>query len=236
LKFSVLLLALGMLPVLAPAADLHLIVVNGVAEKSIEPNMLILRIESWAKAANAKKAQSLQANQFSKLKDSLEKFKIKKEDIQTDSFNVYPEYFYDQKNQTNKIVGYKVSHSFSITYRSVGTAGDFLDQIVTSASDISGVNINGVSWDSDQKAQAEKEILKEAVKAAKDRASELAKAAGVTIKATHKIQNNSVAVQAPQPMMEKAAMMMADRSAPTELSSGQIKVLAEVQMEFEIRD
>lgn len=223
-----------MLPAFAPAAEIHLIMVNGVAERSIEPNMVVLRIESWAKGSNAKKAQELQANQYSKLKSSLEKFKIKKEDVQTDSYNVYPEYFYDQKNQTNKIVGYRVSHSFSIIYRSVGTAGDFLDQIVKSAGDISGINVNGVSWDSDLKAQAEMDLLKEAVKAAKERASELAKAAGVTIKATHKIQNNTVVVQGPQPVMEKAALMMSDRSAPTELSSGQIKVRAEVQMEFEI--
>lgn len=234
MKISVFLLVLGLLPVFAPAAEIHLIMVNGVAEKSIEPNMLVLRIESWAKASNAKKAQELQAVQYNKLKNSLEKYKIKKEDVQTDSYNVNPEYVFDQKNQTNKIVGYRVSHSFSIIYRSVGTAGDFLDQIVTSASDISGISINGLSWDSDMKAQVESELLKEAVKAAKDRASELAKAAGVTIKATHKIQNISVTFQNPQPMMEKAAMIMSDRSVPTELSSGQIKVRAEVQMEFEI--
>lgn len=235
MKILIFALVFGMLPVFAPAADIHLIMVNGVAERSIEPNMLVLRVESWAKAPNAKKAQELQASQYSKLKNSLEKFKIKKEDVQTDSYNVYPEYFYDQKNQTNRIVGYRVSHTFSVIYRNVGTAGDFLDQIVKSAGDISGVNINGVAWDSDQKAEAELALLKEAVKAAKDRANELAKAAGVTIKATHKIQNNAVIVQGPQPFMEKAAtMMMSDRTAPTELSGGQIKVRAEVQMEFEI--
>lgn len=197
--------------------------------------MLVLRVESWAKASNAKKAQEMQANQFNKLRNSLDKFKIKREDVQTESFNVNPEYFYDQKNQVNRIVGYRVSHNISIIYRSVNTAGDFLDQIVTSASDISGINVNGVSWDSDQKSQTEISLLGEAVKAAKDRASELAKAAGVTIKATHKIQNNTSSVQAPQPMFEKAAaMVMSDRSAPTELSSGQIKVRVEIQMEFEI--
>ena len=224
-----------LLPTISAADDLHFIMVNGVAEKSIEPNMLIVRIESWARAANAKKAQEIQANQFNKLKTTLEKLKIKKEDIQTDSYNVNPDYVYDQKTQANKITGYKVSHNFSVIYRSVSTAGDFLDQIVTSASDSSGVNVNAVNWDSDQKAQTEISLLSDAVKAARDRATELAKAAGVTIKATHKIQNSTFSVPVGPPVFEKAAgLMMSDRSAPTELSTGQIKVRVEVQMEFSI--
>jgi uncharacterized protein YggE len=217
------------------AEEIHLISVNGVAEKSIEPNMLIVRMESWAKASSAKKAQDIQAAQFAKVKTQLEKYKIKKEDVQTDSYNVSPEYVYDQKTQTNKITGYRVNHSFSVIYRTIANAGEFLDQVVTGASDVSGVNVSGVNWDSDRKSEAELSALGDAVKAARDRANELAKAAGVTIKATHKIQNSSNATPVPRPMFERSAgLMMKSESVPTELSEGQIKVRVDVQMEFEI--
>lgn len=216
--------------------DLHLILVNGVAEKTVEPNMIIVRLDSWAKAASAKKAQEQQATQFAELKTSLGKFKIQKEDIQTEGYSVNPDYTYDQKTQTNRITGYRVSHSISVIYRKVDDAGTFLDSLVTSQKDTSGISVQSVAWDYDKKAVIESATLGDAVKNARTKAEELARAAGVRIKAVHKIQHTSYAPPVAQPMYEKAMMRMAaDGGAPpTELSSGQIKVRVDVQMEFEI--
>lgn len=216
--------------------DMHLIYVNGVAEKTVEPNMVLIHLESWAKAPTATAAQEQQALQFGKVKSSLEKFKIKKEDIQTQGFSVYPEYTYDQKAQLNKISGYRVSHSVLLTYRKTEDAGTLLDSLVTSKGEISGVNIQSVSWDYDKKAEVETATLGDAVKNARSKAEDLAKAADVIIKAVHKIQHTSYAPPVAQPMYERAAMKSMDAGvvAPTELSSGQIKVRVEVQMEFEI--
>ena len=216
--------------------DRHLIFVNGVAEKTVEPNMVVVRLESWARASSAVKAQEQQAKQFTQVKAALEKFKIKKEDIQTEGYSVNPEYTYDQKTQTNRITGYRVSHTVSAIYRKTDDAGTFLDALITSKSDSSGVSVQSVSWDYDKKAVVESATLADAVKNARAKAEELAKAAGVSIKAVHKIQHTSYAPPVAQPMYEKAMMRMsADGAGPsTELSSGQIKVRVEVQMEFEI--
>jgi uncharacterized protein YggE len=213
----------------------HVIVVNGLAERTIEPNMVILRVESWAKATSAKKAQEQQALQFTNFKKSLEKFKIKKEDIQTESYNVNPEYVYDQKTRNNRIDGYRVSHSIVVTYRKVEDAGQFLDEVVTSKGETSGINVNGVSWDSDKKAEAELSALGDAVRNARKRADELAEAAKVKIKGVHKIQHSSYNAPVARPYMAKAAMMeMSADAAPTEVAGGQIKVTVEVNLEYEI--
>ena len=213
----------------------HVIAVNGLAERTIEPNMVILRVESWAKATSAKKAQEQQALQFTNFKKSLEKFKIKKEDIQTESYNVNPEYVYDQKTRNNRIDGYRVSHSIVVTYRKVDDAGQFLDEVVTSKGETSGINVNGVSWDSDKKAEVELSALGDAVRNAKKRADELAEAAKVKIKGVHKIQHLSYNAPVSRPYMAKAAMMeMSADAAPTEVSGGQIKVTVEVNLEYEI--
>lgn len=217
-------------------SDPHLILVNGVAEKTVEPNMIVVRLDSWAKAPSAKKAQEQQAAQFSELKKELDKFRIRKDDIQTDGYSVYPEYTYDQKAQTNRITGYRVSHSISVTYRKTEEAGTFLDALVTSQKDSSGISVQSVAWDYDKKSVVESATLADAVKNARAKADELARAAGVRIKAVHKIQHTSYAPPVAQPMYEKAMMRAAaDGAAPsTELSSGQIKVRVDVQMEFEI--
>ena len=216
--------------------DLHLIYVNGVAEKTVDPNMVHINIESWAKASTAKQAQERQALLYDAIKLTIEKFKIKKEDVQTEGFSVYPEHTYDQKTQTNKMTGYKVSHRILITYRKIDDAGVVLDSLATSKGDIGGVNISSVSLDFDKKSVVENSVLAEAVKNARAKAEELAKAADVIIKTVHKIQFSSSAPPIAEPMYEKAAMrMMSDSAAPpTELSSGKIKVRVDVQMEFEI--
>lgn len=218
------------------AEDLNLIYVNGVAERSIEPNMLVVRFESWAKASSAQKAQEQQAIQYAQFKKQLDKFKIKKDDIQTESFNVSPEYVYDQKTQVNKITGYRVTHNIMVISRNVDEGGQFLDGIVTSRGEYAGLNVSSVGWDSDKKSQVELSALADAVKNARTRANELATAAGISIKGVHKIQHSTSEPPVVRPYMEKAMMSMrADSAAPpTELSSGQIKVRVEVQMEFSI--
>lgn len=217
-------------------SDRHLIMVNGSAEKTVEPNMVIVRIESWAKANTAKKAQDQQASQYTQFKNSLDRYKIKKEDVKTEGYSVNPEYTYDQKTQTNRITGYRVSHNVSVIYRKTDDVGQFLDAVVVSKNETSGIGIQSVAWDYDKKAEVESSALGDAVKDARSKAEELAKAAGVKIKAVHKIQHTSYAPPVPQPMYEKAMMMRAasDSAVSTELSSGQIKVRVDVQMEFEI--
>jgi uncharacterized protein len=141
--------------------DLHLIYVNGVAEKKVEPNMALVQLESWAKAATAKTAMDQQALQFAKLKSSLEKFKIKKEDIQTQGFTVNPEYTYDQKAQLNKITAYRVSHSLAVIYRKTDDLGTLIDSLVANKGDSSGISVQSVSWDYDKKAEVESATLGE---------------------------------------------------------------------------
>jgi uncharacterized protein YggE len=215
--------------------DLHLIFVNGVAEKTVEPDMIAVRLESWAKSNVASKAQEQQAAQFAKLKNGLEKFRIKKEDIQTEAYSVNPEYVYDQKSQQSKINGYRVSHVVMVIYRKIDDVGSFLDSMVTSRGESSGISVQNISWDSSKKAEVEVAALAEAVKNARQKASQLASAAGVQIKAVHRIQHSSGTPPGPQPMMfEAAAMKMGGAAPQTELSAGQIKVRVDVQMEFEI--
>lgn len=217
------------------AEELNLILVNGIAERTVEPNMLVVRFESWAKASSAQKAQEQQAVQYAQFKKQLDKYKIKKEDIQTESFNVSPEYVYDQKAQINKITGYRVSHNITVINRNVEEGGQFLDGIVTSRGESAGLSVSSVGWDSDKKSQVELGALADAVKNARARANELSSAAGTTIRGVHKIQHSTYSPPVAQPFMEKAMMMRADSaSPPTELPSGQIKVRVEVQMEFEI--
>ncbi|MGZ3689923.1 MAG: SIMPL domain-containing protein, partial [Pseudobdellovibrio sp.] len=159
-----------------------------------------------------------------------------KDDVQTIGFNTYPEMIYDAKLKTEKVTGYRVSHSLQIMTKNIEEVGELLDAVVTNKGEAAGVNVNGISWDSDKKTEAEASVLQDSVKNARKHAEQLAAAAGVSIKAVHKIQHTSYSSQPPsEPLFEKASFAAAPSMAPpTQLSTGTIKVRVEVQMEFEI--
>lgn len=216
----------------------HLIAVNGVAESSVDPNMAIIQVDSWAKAPTAKGAQEKQAAQYKKVKAIVEKFKIKEEDFKTESFSVNPEYVYDQKTQKSRINGFIANHNISITFKKVSDVGTLVDELIAAGKHDAqgGVSIQGISWDTDKRDVYESEVIGQAVKGARSRAEELAKAAGVKIKAVHRISHTSYTPQQNFSALSKSReMMQSDASGGgTEFSSGKIKIRVDVQMEFEI--
>lgn len=218
--------------------NIHLIAVNGVAESTVDPNMVILQIDSWAKAATAKAAQEKQAIQYKRVRSVIEKYKIKEEDYKTESFTVNPDYSYDQKTQKSKVTGFIVNHNVSITFKKVADAGALVDELIATGKQetLSGVSIQNISWDTDKRETYENEAISQAVRGARARAEELAKAAGVKIKAVHRIAHTSYTPQQNFSALSKRRdMMESDASGGgTELSSGKIKIRVDVQMEFEI--
>lgn len=236
-SFLVFLICISSFAALA-AENPHIISVNGVAESTVDPNMAIIQIDSWAKASTAKAAQEKQAAQYKRIKAVVEKFKIKDEDFKTESFSVNPDYTYDQKSQKNKVTGFIANHYVNITFKKVAEAGGLVDELISAGKQDTqgGVSIQSIGWDTDKRDVYENEAIGQAVKGARSRAEELAKAAGVKIKAVHRISHTSYTPQQNFSALSKSrAMMESDASTGgTELSSGKIKIRVDVQMEFEI--
>lgn len=231
---STLVVSLALLSATAQGAD-RMIVVTGSAEKGMDPNMVSMVVEVWSKAPTAKQAQQLAASQYKQVKKTFDDFKLKKEDVQTDNYSLNPEYIYDSKAQQNKLVGFRVVQTSVVTLRKVDEAGTFLDNLITEKkSQESGVNVNSINWDSDKRNDVEVSALGDAVRAAKVKAEEIAKAAGVKIKNVARISHGTSSVNPPMPVMRNFALKAASDSAPTELSGGQIKVRVDVTAEYEI--
>lgn len=228
------LLLFSLISVSVFAADPALISTNGSAEKSMEPNMVIVSIESFGKAGTAKIAQEKQALEFKRIKLVADKYKIKGDDLQTENLSLNQEYSYDQKTQTNKVTGYRVSHQIRLVVKQKDSIGSIIDELSSSNKpDSSGVQIQNIRWDNDNKQSLNGSLINEAVAEAKKKAELLASAAGVKIKGIQSIQFS--APQVNYPMREN--MMMAKSLAAdsgTEVSAGSVKVKVDVSMQFKI--
>ncbi|RYZ85853.1 MAG: DUF541 domain-containing protein [Proteobacteria bacterium] len=217
-------------------ADEKLIIVTSTAEKSADPTLVSFNIEVWSKATSAKLAQEAGANVFQRVKKVCETNKLKKEDIETDSYSLNPEYIYDQKTQQNRMIGFRSVQVLRVTLHKPEVLGSFLDQLTTPASKSadanSGVNINSVVWDTDKRASLEVAALGDAVRVGRTKADELAKAAGVKIKGIYQI-STGIASSGPGPQNQFLRAKSSDASG-TELAPGQVKVRADVTTQYEV--
>lgn len=222
----------------ADHANLRLISVTGTAEKSFDPDMAKIHINLWGKADNAKAAQVLCQGQYDLLKKLLDSEHIAKSDVQTVGYELNPDYAFDNKTSTNKIVGFNASQTIRITLKKVELVGKFLDALNLEGKNLkAGTNVQSVNWDLEKRESIQKSLLAEAVDSAKTEADMLAQAAHVKIKGLQFL-TPSYGNSEPQPMygggmMMKSARLMA-APPPTSLFAGEVKVTAMVAAQYEI--
>lgn len=218
---------------LLEAADIRLISVTGEASKSFQPDIVRLNINVWGKGESAKKAQANNQTHFEVLKKSVDSFKVKKEDIQTTSYDLSPEVTYDNKTNKNITNGYNVNQNVSITLRKIEDIGSFIDSLSNSSKSMSGgVSVQSLGYDISKRSDEEKSLLKNAIEDAESKAQLLASAARVKIKGIYRLAPRGQS----SPVFEgMAKTMMADAAGGgTQILSGEVKVSAEIQAEYTI--
>ncbi|MBC7540345.1 MAG: SIMPL domain-containing protein [Bacteriovorax sp.] len=231
-KLFVLLFLTGSLNVFA--ADVRLITVTGSAEKSFKPDIVRVYLTAWGRGTSGKAAQSNSAQENEIIKRSLDTYKVKKEDVKTTSYNLNPDYAYDQKTGKSTITGYNASQEMVVVLRNIDDAGAFIDSLTTDAKvKNSGVNVNSFKFDLDKRSDEQSALLGDAVRASEAQAEVLAKAAKVKLKGVYRLSpaNNGNGGGMMYDMAAESAPR-AKGAAPTTFASGEIKITSEVAAEY----
>ena len=216
----------------AYADDKHLIIVTGSAEKSFKPDMAIVSLSLWGKGSSAKGAQEINQKYSKLLKKSLSKFNIKDADVQTSEYSLNPDYVYNQEAKKNILTGYQVTEGLNVIIRNVEDVGAFIDSLSDDKKVVDGrINLNSLSFDLSTRKLEEQNLLTEAVKSAEEKATILAKAANVKIKGIHRL----APIQSGERPIHMRANLMMEKSAGTQLMSGQVRITSEVSAEFMIK-
>jgi uncharacterized protein len=130
-----------------------------------------------------------------------------------------------------------------ITLKKIDTLGKFVDALTQSEKGGSdqkaeaGINVNAIEWETSKKEELSQLALADAVRMARKKAEDIAKAAGVKIKSVHRINHSALSSSSPRPYLESqkvSAAMAADRASSTEMLEGQIKIRAVVDGEYTI--
>lgn len=154
------------------------ITVSGHGEIRLVPNIATVTIGVRTNGTNVSEVVAANAEAVSSVMQALSNMGIAPEDMQTSNFNVYANQGYDPvTGLPGEITTYSVENTVNVTARDLSTLGQLLDRAVSAGAN----SIWGVSFDVDDKSEAQAQARDAAVQNAIQEARALAAAAGVTL-------------------------------------------------------
>jgi uncharacterized protein YggE len=154
---------------------------------------------------------------------------VKDEDIQTTSYDIYPEDPTDP--QTGQPTGDRIFHvqlAVTVTIRDITKVG----AVIQAGLGAGANNLNNLSFGIADTKTLEADARKAAVADAHDRAAQLAEAAGVTLGTPISISESVGSV--PVPQFNRANATFAAAAAPPQINGGQLSVDITVNITYSI--
>ena len=167
------------------------------------------------------------AAQMEQVRAALKRAGIAERDIQTNSFNLNPEYRYEN-NLPPVLTGYRVSNQVSVRFRDIKATGKILDALVAQGAN----QINGPSLTIDKPEQAMDEARVKAIAVGQARAELYARTLGKKVVRMLSI-SESGGYSTPPPIMMRATM--ADSAAKTAIDPGEQQLSVSLSMSFELQ-
>jgi uncharacterized protein YggE len=209
-----------------PQAQIPQINANGSGLVHVVPDIAYVYIGVRSEGKTVAEALK-QNNQAAKdIRDALLAQKVADKDIQTSSFNVYPQQYNAAGQAVPKF--YVVENTVYVTIRNLDSIGVILDLVANNGAN----SINGVYFDLSNKATAQEQARQMAIEQAKQQAAQIASLTGVKLGKLLSINVYSTA--APYAMEGKGGGGAAMASPSVPISTGQMNITAEANLVYEI--
>ncbi|GBD85363.1 26 kDa periplasmic immunogenic protein precursor [bacterium BMS3Abin02] len=156
---------------------------------------------------------------------ALENGGIAEQDIQTVNYSIFPEY--DYRNDTRKLLGYRVTNTVSAKIRDIATAGSVIDAATAAGGD--AVQVSGVQFSLEDNESLLKAARERAWKDAQAKAEQLAALSGVTLGPPTSI--SETLTTPPAPVFRAASDI---ETAATPIQPGSQTVTVTLSVEFSI--
>ncbi|MBV9851888.1 MAG: SIMPL domain-containing protein, partial [Armatimonadetes bacterium] len=193
---------------------------HGHAELKVKPDLARVTVSVTTQATQQDAAAQDNARRTTAVLAALRAAGVGERDIQTESYNVQPQY--DYKPSPPVLTGFQVTNTLQVTIRDLGRAGVIVDRATQSGA----TDVSGLSFDLADRAAAERQALAQAVTEAKAKAQTMASAAGVVFGRLLSLSEGSPVVV--QPLFAARALAAAGPQPPTPIEAQQITVTADV--------
>ena len=209
------------------ATDGTLLNVSAQAEAKRVPDIATVSTGVVTRAEDANAAMRANAEQMSKVVAAIKAAGIAEKDVQTSGISLNPTYQYGE-NQPPKITGYEAHNTVNVVVRDIAKLGKILDSFAA----VGANQINGPSFDVENKDEAYDEARRKAIDKAQARAEMYAKTLGMKVRRIVSInEGGHFGPPVPMPMME---MRMAKAAADTSVSPGENTLSVNLDVMFEL--
>lgn len=201
--------------------NIPLVSVTGEGIVKVVPDQVIIRagvVHTGSSAAEVKSKNAAVMNDIFKFMESKG---IPSENIQTEYLRLNKQYNYDTKE-----FYYSASQSISVELKSLNTYEEIMSGLMET-----GLNrIDGIKFQTSKKEELEAQARKEAMLDAREKATQLASAVGLTIGNAFSIHEMNM--DPVQPVFRMAEMKAMDSGAEQTIAPGQMKIKVRVDVSF----
>ena len=202
--------------------------VTGRASVSVEPDLVLLNVGVESEATTVAVARAEAAKSMAAIIKAVKAHDIEDKDIQTQSFNIWPQYDWGSDGRT--LVGYTVSNTATIKIRAIDAAGPIIDDVAKAGGD--ATRIDGIRFTVEDPAPYMTQLREDAVRDAVAKAEHFAGLMSVAVGDVLYVSEGGTPSPAPRAFAESAALA---RVADTSISAGELELSLTVQAGFEIR-
>jgi len=203
------------------------IVVSGSDDISVESDMAEVYIKVLTLEKTASEARDENAKISSKVTDSLIKLGIKKNQIETSSFNLYKKEEWNPKTEQQEFKGYELTHVLKITTEELNQVSMIIDRSIDDGANGIGNVVFGLT--DEKQSTVKEEVIHTAAKKAAEKAKILSKSLNVKLGKISSISESNY-IQQPYYMPTMAESFVKE----TPISPGKVEVSALVTITYKI--
>lgn len=212
------------------------ITVDGEGKVSAQPDIAKLDVSVVADGKTVKTVTDDGNKKMNAVRDAMKQLGIKPEDMQTTSYDLYPQYDYntpvDLRTGMPKppgIIGYSLNQTLSLKIRDLSKTDDVLGRAIDSGAN----QVSQLTFDLDDASQVKIQARAEAFKKAKEKAQEMASEAGVNLGRVVTFSETSNPTPMPYANFAMKAESGVSASSPS-VQPGTKELLVDVSVTYEI--
>jgi uncharacterized protein YggE len=207
-----------------------LFTVSGEGKVTVVPDIGIVNLGISISRSTVKDTQTEANRVINAISAEVKKMGVDSKDIQTSNYNIYPQY--DYRNTTNRITGYQITSTLTITVRDLDKLNSVIDVATANgANTVSGVSL---TVNDERLKELNLQAREKAVAEAKIKAESLAKAAGISLGRIINVQESSPSY--PRPMLYATDLKAGlGGGSETNIQPGSTDIVSSITLSYETR-
>lgn len=153
--------------------------VSGTGKVAVSPDIAVLRLGIETQEVTVSEAQAKASEAMDKVKTALTQSGVAEKDMQTQNFRIRQRTRWDDEQQQEVVIGYRVTNDVVAKIRDMEKIGDIIDAVVAAGGDYTRIDDLGFSVD-DPSAYYD-EAREKAMAEAKAKAEKIAELAGMKL-------------------------------------------------------